>query len=523
MNHPKPKPVRIAKKSKPMKKTRGRASLPPILPKDHMEWVESWGMATRSMAGVFRPTTVDGIREVFELARKTGRTVGFKGGGCSYGDAFQNAEEIVLDLSRMTRILEWDPNSGVIAVEPGVQIADLWRYVIGDGWWPPVVSGTMFTTMGGCLSMNIHGKNAYLKGPFGNHVLDFDLLLPSGELKRVSRETDEDLFRGAIGGFGMMGAITRATLQMKRIHSGNLMIYPKQVRNFYEMIDEFEAHADDMDYMVGWADCFPQSESKIGRGEMHFARQLGPGRDPMPAQSLRIENQELPETILGILPKSILWKLMKPFVNDPGMSMINTAKYFSQFKPGAEKPHLQSHGAFHFLLDYVPNWKNTYRPNGLIQYQSFIPAKDAARVFTDQVRLARKRGLVPYLGVTKKHIPDDYLITHAVDGFSMALDFAVTKRNRDRLWALCHEMDEMVLAAGGRFYFAKDSTMRPGTAQRYLPEENLRKFETLKHQCDPEGLLSTNLYRRIFADPKGADGVKLGTPGAAQTQFVQSA
>ncbi len=499
MSHPEPKPVRLKKTKK--KKPAVPAVKPSetvLLPEDRLEWVEAWGMSSKSMAHVYRPSTVEGVAEVFQLARKSGRTISMKGGGCSYGDAFQNREEIVLDLSRMTRILSWDPESGLIVLEPGVRLADLWRYVIGDGYWPPVVSGTMFTTLGGCLGMNIHGKNAYKVGVFGDHVQEFDLMLPSGEIKTVSRASNNDLFRGAIGGFGMFGAIVRVVLKLKKVFSGNLEVIPRKVKNFTEMSMAFEENASSMDYMVGWTDCFAHGKKDIGRGEMHFARQLKPGADPMSAQSLRVANQELPDAIMGFFPKSVLYRFMKPLINDYGMRFVNASKFMAQNKPGADKPYLQSHAAFHFLLDYVPNWKESYRPGGLIQYQSFVPKDHAVEVFSEQIRLSHKRGMAPYLGVTKKHIPDDFLISHGVDGYSMALDYKVTKGNRADLWSLCHEMDEIVLSAGGRFYFAKDSTMREGTAARYLPEENLRKFAELKQTCDPEGILSSNLYRRIF-------------------------
>lgn len=468
------------------------------LPLDHLEWVEAWGMADKAMAYVFRPSTPGRLAAAFEIARHTGRKVVFKGGGNSYGDAFLNSEGIVIDLSRMNRILEWNPETGVIKAEPGVTLAGLWQYIVEDGWWPPVVSGTMFTTLGGCCAMNIHGKNAYKAGPFGNHVLDFELLLPSGRRVHVDRESDPDLFHGAISGFGMLGTFTWIRLKMKKVHSGRINVLARRARNFHEMVELFEHHAGSMDYMVGWADCFASGRDSVGRGEMHFANHIGPGEDRFPAQSLRVESQVLPDNLFGIMPKSILWRFMKPLINNPGMRFINTAKFHAQKLPGSGKPHTQSHAEFHFLLDYVPNWKESYRPGGLIQYQSFVPREHAARVFTGQIRLSQQHGLIPYLAVTKKHIPDDFLITHGVDGYSLALDYKVTASNRRKLWKLCHEMDELVLAAGGRFYFAKDSTMRRGTAQRYLPEENLRRFMELKGRCDPEGMLSSNLSRRLF-------------------------
>ena len=87
----------------------------------------------------------------------------------------------MLDLTGMDQILEWDPASGVVRCEPGVTLEKLWQHVEPHGWWPPVVSGTMKTTLGGCLGANIHGKNNFQKGTIGEHVLEFTAMLPSGE------------------------------------------------------------------------------------------------------------------------------------------------------------------------------------------------------------------------------------------------------------------------------------------------------------------------------------------------------
>jgi decaprenylphospho-beta-D-ribofuranose 2-oxidase len=60
-------------------------------------------------------------------------------------------------------------------------------------------------------------------------------------------------------------------------------------------------------------------------------------------------------------------------------------------------------------------------------------------------------------------------------------------------------MDEVVHGAGGRFYFAKDATLRPSSVARIWPKEAIAKFAELKRRCDPQGLLQTDLYRRVFA------------------------
>lgn len=479
--------------------TTANASLPLPMPHDRLERVDAWGMNTSVLAYVYRPSSVEGIREVFETARQHSLKVGMRGGGRSYGDASLLAENICLDLTRMNRILEWDPATGVITVEPGVTLRQLWQYVIGDGWWPPVVSGTMFVTMGGAAGMNYHGKNNFKMGPIGDHILEFELLTPAGETKRCSRQYNRELFFAAIGGFGMLGCFTRLTLQMKKIESGLLSVYAFSTQNFGDIIREFEARMDTADYLVGWIDCFAKGKG-LGRGLVHEAHYLHAEEDMNPAQTLRVENQELPDTLFGLMPKSVIWRFLKLFAHNPGMKLINAAKFFAGNTLGNKKTVKQSHVGFAFLLDYVPNWKWAYKPGGLIQYQSFVPAATAEHCFTRQLELAHEYGIVPWLGVFKRHRRDEFLMSHAVDGYSFALDFPVNEKNRKRLWELTAKLNEVVLEAGGRFYFAKDSTLDSKSAATYLGEENVQKFFALKQMCDPEGLLQTELAKRLFGD-----------------------
>lgn len=457
-------------------------------------------MSSSALSYVYRPSTIGGICDVFDQARRSSRSVGLRGAGRSYGDASLNAEGISLDLTRMRRILSWDPENGVIRVEPGVTIQQLWQYTIEDGWWPNVVSGTMFPTLGGAAAMNIHGKNNWKAGPIGDWILEFEILLPSGETKICSRTQNTDLFYAAIGGFGMLGVITRLDLQLKKVYSGLLNVIPIGHRNFNELFQIFEERLPQSDYLVGWLDCFAYGDA-LGRGQVHQANYLAPSEDLYPAQSLRVENQELPDSLFGVLPKSVMWRLMKPFVNDPGVRAINFAKSLSAAKLGNGQTHTQSHAGFAFLLDYVPNWKHAYKPGGLIQYQSFVPKEHAQVVFTTQIKLAQAYGIVPYLGVFKRHRPDDFLMTHSVDGYSLALDFAVTPAKQGGLLSLAAEMDRIVLEAEGRFYFAKDSALHRSSVEEALGSERISKFFALKRAYDPENLLQTNLYRRLFRNP----------------------
>ncbi len=471
-----------------------------FLPEERLEWVEGWGTAVGGAGYVYRPSTVGGVREVLDTARTHGVPVVARGAGCSYGDAALLPEAVVLDHSRLDRILAWDPATGVVDVEPGVTVRRLWRFVLGDGWWPPVVTGTMEPTVGGCLAMNVHGKNNWRRGTFGEHCSELDLLLASGELRTLVRGRDDGLLNGITGSFGQLGIITRARLQLKRVHSGLLEVRACSAPDLGAMLAALDDGKDAWEYAVGWIDAFAGGR-RLGRGLLHFARHLEPGEDPEPAQSLRVESQDLPEALFGVLPKAVLWRLLKPWTNRPGMRLVNLAKYRAGSTAGEGQVYRQGLAAFSFLLDYVPHWKLVYGPGGLIQHQSFVPAAAAEEVFRRQLELCRQRGIPSFLAVLKRHRPDPALLSHGLDGFSLALDFKVTQRNRKALWALVRELAEPVVEAGGRFYPAKDAAL-PGELYRAtFAAGELRRFLEVKKDLDPEGTLRSALAERLAVYP----------------------
>jgi FAD/FMN-containing dehydrogenase len=442
----------------------------------------------------FMPESTAEIAEILDLARQHDLTVAPRGAGRSYNDAALNRGSIVLDLSLLSKVLAWDAEKGILRAEPGLTLESLWQHTLPDGWWPPVVSGTMKTTLGGCLGMNIHGKNNFKMGTIGENVLEFTALLPNGEEITCSPHENEELFYAMISGMGMLGVFTSVTLQMKRIHSGLLAVREWNEPNLKAQLDALLNGAPENDYIVGWLDGVARG-SALGRGQIHAANYLAAGEDPHPAETLQVAYQTLPNTFFGVIPKSQLHYLMSLGLNDWGVRAVNTAKY----KLGKRKSYRQAHAAFHFLLDYVPNWERSYGKYGLIQYQSFLPKETALDAWTEMLILSQKRGLPTYLGVTKRHRPDNFLVSHALDGLSLALDFKITPRNRKKLSLLLQEFDKIVLQAGGRFYFAKNSETSPEVARQFLGEETILKFRRLKKQCDPQNLLYSDLYRRVFA------------------------
>ena len=337
-----------------------------------VEFVEGWGMSHGARSRVWRPRAAEEVAQVFDQARARGVSVGLRGAGCSYGDASVNGAGDVLDVTRMNRVLSFDEETGVADCEAGVTIRDLWRHSLPRGYWPKVVSGTMFPTLAGAAGMNIHGKNNYRLGSFGEGVRSFELMTPKGELVRCSREQNPDLFHAAIGGFGMLGCFTELEIETKRVHSGRLRVWGIVARDLDHNFEILEDLHEDADYLVSWVDLHAKGAA-LGRGLMHRADQMKPGEDPEGLRYFDPSLQDVPPNIFGVVPKGWLWPGMWCAVKSGQVGLVNWLKFRAGYREERTSPYLQSHGAFHFLLDYVPRWEWMTKPGGLIQFQPFVP------------------------------------------------------------------------------------------------------------------------------------------------------
>jgi hypothetical protein len=282
------------------------------------------------------------------------------------------------------------------------------------------------------------------------------------------------------------------------VHSGRLRVAAIVAKDLEHNLQILEDMRGEADYLVSWLDLHGKGAG-LGRGLMHRADQFQPGEDPDGLRLLDPTLQDVPPNLFGVVPKGWLWPGMWAAVHAGQVGLVNWLKFQAGFAEARKSPYLQTHGAFHFLLDYVPRWQWMTKPGGLIQFQPFVPKAEGARVLRAVIEKSQAAGHVPYLGVLKRHRPDPFLMTHAVDGYSLAMDFAVSARRsrRDSLWRLCQELAEIVLAAGGRFYYAKDATLLASSFPRVHGEGAVAAFRAQKAKWDPDRLLQTDLSRRL--------------------------
>jgi len=461
--------------------------------------LHGFGQAVGSAAHYLEPQTIAETLTAVTDAAERHTSVGLRGAGRSYGDAALNENRVVIGTANLNRVLSFDAEAGIIDVEPGVTVEDLWRTVLPHGFWPAVVPGTMRPTIGGCVAANVHGKNNFAVGPIGDHVLELDLWTPDEGVLHCSRTSNADVFHAVIGGFGALGITTRIRLKLKKLETGIVRVEAWNVPNLRELFAAYDERIPQSDYLVGWTDGFATGK-RLGRSVIHQANYVAAADyKGDAAETFSLDFHGTPDRFFGVIPKSIMWRLTRPMVNDLVMPWVNFGKFASSLVLDRGNTYDQGLVSFQFLLDYIPRWRDAYGLGGFIQVQPFVPKEAAEETFGRILKACQDRGVVPYLVVFKRHRPDDFLISHALDGFSLAMDFRVTRKNRQAVWELGQLIGDMVVDAGGHFYFAKDAVVRPDQVEAAFGE-SLVAFKALKRRLDGRGVLSSDLMRRVMPD-----------------------
>jgi FAD/FMN-containing dehydrogenase len=162
------------------------------------------------------------LRAAIAAARAEGKPVALAGGRHAMGGQQFVSRGVVIDTRPLNRIVSLDRERGIVEAEAGIQWPELIDGLIamqaGDPEpWGIIQkqTGADRLTLGGALSANVHGRGLRLKPIIGD-VDSFTLIAADGVARNCSRTENSELFRLAIGGYGLFGAITRVKLRLMR-------------------------------------------------------------------------------------------------------------------------------------------------------------------------------------------------------------------------------------------------------------------------------------------------------------------
>lgn len=166
------------------------------------------------------PQTLDEVRAQLRAARAEERAICIAGSRHAMGGQQFCADAVLLDIRKLNRVLSFDRERGLLEVESGVQWPQILEYLHESQRGEPAPwafaqkqDGADRLTIGGSLSANIHGRGLTL-APFIQDVESFKLVDAKGALRSCSRTDNPELFRLAIGGYGLFGFIYSATLRL---------------------------------------------------------------------------------------------------------------------------------------------------------------------------------------------------------------------------------------------------------------------------------------------------------------------
>ncbi len=450
----------------------------------------NWTMTARSACAIYKPRDSTELMEALSEAQTQGLSVIPHGAGHSYTDAALNTHGAVIDMTGMRRILAWDTEQGIMQVEPGVSLRDVIRIALPGGWWPPVTPSTAEVTIAGCVAMNITGRNAWKCGSFGEHVLSLRVLLVNGRELDVSPTSDADLFNAFVGSAGLLGIITSITLKLQRISSGYVDSAMRPVTALGEAFTIFqnERSADLLEALVdGFA-----SGPHLGRGIVTRTTYS----DVTDRASLRVPVSQVTDRLTVSLAR-YAGTIARPAVKS-GVRVANRVTYEWSKRRNRGKPRRRPliESAFFPLAAFAG-----YRailPHGIESLQAFVPRPHAEAVFTEILQRSQALGFAPLWAVIKEHRPDPFLLSYQLDGFSLETYYQIVPQRLPMLQKMLRELIDLVIAAGGRLYLAKDGLLTSALYRASMGDATVDTFLQLKQRYDPELLLQSDLFHRVF-------------------------
>lgn len=224
---------------------------------------------------VIKPKSAHEIAEIVKIACEEGIPIIPRGGASwGLGGAVPIAGGIVLDLTRMNKILDYDFDNLVVRVECGISWKMLHDTLLSKGYiigsYP---SSAMAATVGGWINTGGVGIGTYKYGCAKDHVKSLEVVLPTGRIietgnLRTGNFGGYDLNKLFFGAEGTLGIVTQASL---RIYPA-----PQEIRPLSYAFSDLRDFANAVRFITV-SNTTPLHISFLGKNHFLFLEQIGMG------------------------------------------------------------------------------------------------------------------------------------------------------------------------------------------------------------------------------------------------------
>jgi hypothetical protein len=160
--------------------------------------------------GVAKPTSVE---EVQSALARTDVPISVGGGHFSMGGQTASPGSLHLDMRSMNKVILFSPLERTIRVQSGIRWCDIQKFIDPHDLAVKIMQTYANFTVGGSLSVNVHGRYIGL-GPLVLSVRSIRVVLANGDVVDASPVENSELFYGCIGGYGALGVIVEAELDL---------------------------------------------------------------------------------------------------------------------------------------------------------------------------------------------------------------------------------------------------------------------------------------------------------------------
>jgi len=230
---------------------------------------------------ILRPNTVADLQAAVCAAKTQKCSLSITGGRHAMGGQQFGSGQYLLDMSGLDQVIGFDQARGLIEVEAGMFWPKLMDSYLRLQEHAPVQwgfaqkqTGVDNVSISGTLAANAHGRGLTMQ-PFISNIESFKMVDADGKLVSCSRQENSELFRLAVGGYGLFGIVSSVNLQLvprKKIQrvvevrtiQGLMNAFAERIRNGFSYGDfQFAIDPDSDDFLhKGVFSCYREIDSQ---------------------------------------------------------------------------------------------------------------------------------------------------------------------------------------------------------------------------------------------------------------------
>jgi alditol oxidase len=216
-------------------------------------WVEkqkltNWaGNVTYSTDRLQEAASVEQIRSLLRSEDKV-KVLGTRHAFNSIADSRHN----LLSLKPMHEVVALDRDARTVTVDAGITYGQLGPYLDSKGFALHNLASLPHISVAGACSTATHGSGEK-NGNLATAVSGLEIVNAAGEVVKLSRQTDGEVFRGAVVGLGALGVITRITLDIQPTYAVRQYVYENlPLAQMKEHFDEIQASGYSVSLFTDW-------------------------------------------------------------------------------------------------------------------------------------------------------------------------------------------------------------------------------------------------------------------------------